>query len=124
MVNLILVAAGGASGALIRYVVDKVALAQLGSSATGTFFVNVSGSFLLGLLAGFFFSNPIGWSVEARLLLTVGFLGSYTTFSTLSVATVNSLESGDVFNAAINIGASVVFGLLAAAAGLAIGKVL
>ena len=59
MVNLILVAAGGASGALIRYVVDKVALAQLGSSATGTFFVNVSGSFLLGLLAGFFLSNPI-----------------------------------------------------------------
>ena len=122
MVNLILVATGGAAGALTRYVIDKIALTKLSSSIAGTFFVNVSGSFLLGLLAGFLLSHPSNWSGEVRLFLAVGFLGSYTTFSTFSMATVNSLESGDFLNAATNIGSSVVFGLLAAAIGLVIGK--
>lgn len=121
MAYWILVAVGGASGAVARYAVDRLAVTHLGSSLTGTFIVNISGSFVLGLLVGLLLSHP-DWPAETRMLLGVGFLGSYTTFSTLSVATVQSLENGDVLNAAVNIGASVVVGLTAAAAGLVIGR--
>ena len=117
----ILIAVGGASGAVARYAVTRVVVDRLDSPLTGTFIVNVSGSFVLGLLVGLLLSNP-DWPAETRVFFGVGFLGSYTTFSTLSVATVQSFENGDVLNAAMNIGASVVVGLAAAAAGLVIGR--
>ena len=54
----------------------------------------------------------------------MGFLGSYTTFSTLAVATTQSFESGDIGRAALNLGGSIAVGLAAAYAGLAIGRVI
>lgn len=83
----ILIAVGGASGAVARYAVTRVVVDRLDSPLTGTFIVNVSGSFVLGLLVGLLLSNP-DWPAETRVFFGVGFLGSYTTFSTLSVATV------------------------------------
>ncbi len=121
MVYFLLVAAGGAFGAMARHGVDRVVFAHLDSTLVGTAIVNVSGSFVLGLLAGVLGSRP-DWPDEVRMLTAVGFLGSYTTFSTFSLATVRLLEEGNVSGAAANLSASVVLGLAAAFGGLAIGR--
>ena len=106
---------------MARYGVNHLVLTHFDSFLLGTFPVNISGSFILGLLVGLLSSHPI-WPGETRMFLGVGFLGSYTTFSTLSVATIQSLQKGDVSTAAINLGASVLLGLTAAFAGLMLGR--
>ena len=121
---VVLVGIGGALGAIARYWVNDLAVTHFGSSLVGTVFANVSGSFVLGFLVGVLSSSNPTWAPETRMFLAVGFLGSYTTFSTLTVATVQLLQKGDVTTAAINLGTSVVLGLLAAIIGLLIGKAL
>ena len=121
MLVVLLVGLGGAMGAVARYGVGQVSVAQLGSSYVGTFITNISGTFMLGLLVGFLSMNP-AWPSEIRVFLTVGFLASYTTFSTLNVATINLLEKGDFSSAVINLGASVLLGLTAAVVGIMIGR--
>ena len=121
---VVLVGIGGALGAIARYWVNHLAVTHFGSSLVGTVFANVSGSFVLGFLVGVLSSSNSTWAPETRMFLAVGFLGSYTTFSTLTVATVQLLQKGDVTTAAINLGTSVVLGLMAAIIGLLIGKAL
>lgn len=124
MTPWLLVAAGGALGALSRYAVDRAFAAMLGDpTAVSTFSINVSGAFLLGvfLSASDSYSFP---TPGARLFLATGFLGSYTTFSTLAVATTQLAESGDLTRATINILGSMAVGLAAAFAGLALGRVI
>lgn len=121
MLNIIFIGIGGALGAVARYSVDQLAFVHLGSSVAGTFIVNISGSFLLGLLAGVLSSNS-AWPGEIRLFFAVGFLGSFTTFSTLTLATVQSIGRGDTSGATINLGASIICGLVAAVIGLFVGR--
>ena len=121
MAYFLLVALGGAAGAVARYGVDRVVVAHLASTLVATGIVNISGSFVLGLLAGLLGPRS-GLPDEVTMLVAVGFLGSYTTFSTLSMATVTLLEEGNVSGAAMNLSASVVLGLAAAFAGLMMGR--
>ena len=121
MLYITLIGVGGAFGAITRHLVNQMAITQLNSSLMGTFIVNISGSFVLGILAGVLSSYP-NLSEETRLFMAVGFLGSYTTFSTFSLATIQLLEKGDLFNALINIGSTIIIGLMAAIAGLIIGR--
>ena len=123
MLQLVLVAAGGAIGALSRYAADRIALVAFGSAVPGTLFVNASGSFILGLFTGYLVQNP---EVPAhwKLFFAVGLLGSYTTFSTFSVATLNLLNAGDIPRAIANILLNVGLGLLLAAIGFVLGKLL
>ncbi len=116
-----LVAAGGALGAMSRYGVDRAVNGVFGTSVLGTFAVNISGSFLLGLLvaAG---AGRMGVPDEARAFAAVGFLGSYTTFSTLTVASVQLAGDGDWLRAAVNVIGSIVVGVIAAFAGIAVGR--
>ena len=123
MSHILLVGLGGALGAIARYGIDRIALIQVGSTVIGTLFVNISGSFLLGLLTGILISNS-GWSESTRIFFAVGFLGSYTTFSTLSLATVQALEKGDLQVAILNITGSVILGLSAAFIGILIGNMI
>ncbi len=118
----LLVAAGGALGALARYAVDRAVIVYMGPTVLGIFLVNVTGSFLLGVFASAYGGS--GWGVSTRLLIAVGFLGSYTTFSTLTVASAQLSEGGDVARASLNIVGSVAVGLAAAFAGLLVGRVL
>ncbi len=115
----ILVAVGGAVGAVARYGIDRAVVAAIGPTVLGIFFVNITGSFLLGVFVA---SGGGGWSSSSRLLVAVGFLGSYTTFSTLTVAGIQSAGSGDLVRAGLNVGGSVVVGLIAAAAGVLVGR--
>ena len=116
-----LVAAGGALGAMSRYGVDRAVNGVFGTSVLGTFAVNISGSFLLGLLvaAG---AGRLGVPDEVRAFAAVGFLGSYTTFSTLTVASVQLAGDGDWLRAAVNVIGSIVVGVIAAFAGVAVGR--
>ncbi len=116
-----LVAIGGALGAVSRYGVDRAFAGVFGSTVLGTFTVNISGSFLLGLFAAAV-GERFGLSPELRAVVAVGFLGSYTTFSTLTVAGVQLAYDGDWMRAVINIVGSVAVGALAAFAGVAIGR--
>jgi len=81
--------------------------------------VNISGSLLLGLLAGLSLARHL--PVTANALLGDGFCGAYTTFSTFTYETVRLVEEGNLLEAATNVGVSVVAGLAAAAAGVAAG---
>ena len=121
MVEWLFVAGGGALGAVSRHAVNLAVLNYIGSSLVGTFIANVTGSLVLGLLVGFWETRPEVAS-EFRLFVAVGFLGSYTTFSTLVVATTQGFDTGDVGRAFLNIGGSILIGLAAAFIGLLAGR--
>ena len=106
-----------AIGVCVRYVLDGFVQARVGSAFPwGTCVVNISGSFLLGLITGLALYH--GLSVDSRLVLGAGFCGAYTTFSTFSFETVRLAEGGLTGAAIRNVAVNTVAGLLAAAAGL------
>jgi CrcB protein len=122
MIILGLVVAGGL-GALLRYEVERGVRRRLGPSFPyGTLLINVTGSFLLGLLTGL--AEHHGLNTGLVTVLGTGLLGAYTTFSTFSVDTVGLAERGRGGAALANVGASLVLGLGAAALGLAAGLAL
>ena len=85
--NVLLVAAGGGIGAVLRYLIGIFLAVRLGPDFPwGTFFVNVTGSFLIGIVLVLVEDGTL--SPEARLFLAVGILGGYTTFSTYSYEAV------------------------------------
>ena len=86
-----LVAFGGAIGAVIRY--SAGTMIESDGFPTSTFFVNVIGSFALGLLA--ILAIKQGYSEEILLFLGVGLLGSFTTMSTFSVETITLLKNDE-----------------------------
>ncbi|MEU5719354.1 fluoride efflux transporter CrcB [Streptomyces sp. NPDC020403] len=123
MSDLLLVAAGGAGGAVLRYLTDRAVQARHGTVFPwGTFTVNVVGSLVLGLLTGVLAAGVAGESV--RLLLGIGLCGGLTTYSTFSYETLRLAESGARYFAAANVIASVVAGLGAASGGYALGRTL
>jgi CrcB protein len=106
----------GGCGALARFGLTLLVADRLHPHfPAGTLVVNLSGAFLLGLLAGGAVEG------DARLLLGAGVIGSYTTFSTWMVETQRIDEAGKRRIAVANVGLSVVLGLGAAALGHAIG---
>jgi CrcB protein len=121
--TLALVMVAAAIGAPLRYLVDQaVQHRREGAFPLGTFAVNVSGSFLLGLLAGLALQHGLAPRVSATL--GTGLLGAYTTFSTFGYETIRLLEDGAVYEAALNVLAGLAFGLAAAGGGLGLGTLL
>ncbi len=116
-----LVALGGALGAISRFAVDRMVNELLGTVVLGTFVTNISGSFLLGVLVAVA-GGRVGLSEEVRAVAAIGFLGSYTTFSTLTVASVQLAADGDWLRAFTNIVGSIVVGILAALVGILVGR--
>jgi fluoride exporter len=111
------VAALGGCGALARFGLTLLVADRLHPHfPAGTLAVNLSGAFLLGLLAGAAVEG------DARLLLGLGAIGSYTTFSTWMVETQRIDEAGKRRIAAANIVLSIVLGLAAAALGRLVGQ--
>lgn len=116
---LLAVAAGGFLGAPCRYLLDRAVSERIESDLPwGTFLVNISGAFLLGFLAGIALADHL--SPFGTALLGTGFCGAYTTFSTFTFETVRLLEDGRILEAGANAAVSVLVGLAAAAAGVAI----
>jgi CrcB protein len=122
MTNIVIIGIGGALGAVARYGIGLWIGQRWGRSfPLGTFVINVSGSFLIGLLmtllAERFTVNP-----QWRLLLVVGFLGAYTTFSTFEYETGALLKDGEWTFAMLNVILSVVAGFIALKFGEMIAK--
>lgn len=112
----IAVALVGGAGALGRFAIDAEVGRRFGSSFPfGTFVVNLSGAFLLGLLTG------LQLSTDAFLIAGTATIGSYTTFSTWMLETDRLGESGAPVAAAVNIAASIVLGVTLAALGRTVG---
>jgi fluoride exporter len=110
MIPWLLVAAGGAIGALLRYGVGKGATAVGLTSMWGTLGVNLIGSFLIGVVI--FGSESQGWFGEkTRLFLTVGVLGAFTTMSTFSYESFQMLESKQYYSFALYFVGTIVLAL-------------
>lgn len=118
--EMVAVGAGGALGSVLRYLVASVALTQqsICGLPAGTLAVNVAGSLLIGLLMQTLAGSPLLW------LLTVGFCGGFTTFSTFSAELVAMLRAGDYPVAALYAAVSVVVCAAGVFAGAALGSVL
>lgn len=121
MVGILLVGAGGFAGAIARYAIDLQVTQRFGSFPWGTMVVNVSGSFLVGLLFALV-TERAALPAELRGPLMIGFLGAYTTFSTLALESWRMMEDGAWLLAALNLGGSVVIGMIAVVGGLALGR--
>ncbi len=120
--RLLLLAVAGSLGALCRYgisgVVQRAVVAQF---PYGTLAVNVAGSFAAGLLFGLFETRwPL--STEARVIVLVGFLGAFTTFSSVMVESANLARDGQWLGVAANLLLQNVLGMVAVFAGLAIAR--
>lgn len=120
----LLVGVGGAFGATTRFAVTElVAKRWYGRFPLATFLINVSGAFLLAfLLTAGGASTP--WLAPYRTVLGTGFLGGYTTFSTLSFETEALARRGLLRMSVVNGIGSVGAGILAALAGLALGSLI
>jgi fluoride exporter len=116
MIGFVLVALGGMAGAISRYGVQKLMPLTIMPAATIT--VNLLGSFLLGLL--------VGQGIQGNLYLfaATGFMGSFTTFSTLNVDLVKLIHNKQRKAVVVYILSTYIGGLFSAAAGLFIGSML
>jgi CrcB protein len=106
--TILLIAVGGALGAVMRFLSQVTVYELVGRSFPyGTLFVNVTGSFLMGLLS-IFLVEKFNLGAEWHMAILIGVLGSFTTFSTFSLETLVLFEQGDMFKALANIMLSVV----------------
>ncbi len=106
-VKFLYVALGSAAGGVLRFWLGAVAARWLGAPHLGTIFVNVTGSFLIGLIAG------RGATPAAQQLLMIGLLGGYTTFSSFSLQTLELAHEGRFATAGANVVLSVTLSLVA-----------
>ncbi|MET3901496.1 fluoride efflux transporter CrcB [Arthrobacter sp. D5-1] len=121
--TVILLALAGGLGAAVRFVVDGFVRARLKTAFPwGTVIINISGSLLLGFLAGLVMRGQAPESL--LLILGTGFLGGYTTFSTASLETIRLVQSGRTALAVINGLGTMAVSVVAAAAGVWISLLL
>lgn len=122
MTNIMFIAAGGATGALLRYWMSNSVYAMFGRAFPyGTLSVNIAGSILMGLCYVLLFER-LDVSVHWRAGLMIGMLGAFTTFSTFSIETLNLIESGEQIRAGVNILLSVTLCIVGCWAGMVIGR--
>jgi fluoride exporter len=126
MKSLILVMAGGSIGSGLRYLVSHRLQSLSGSSSWpwGTFTVNLLGGLAMGLLIGWLMMTDRTGNSDMRLLLGVGVLGGFTTFSAFSLEMASMIERGLALQAFGYAAASVVLALAAVFAGLSISRAL
>ena len=118
------IAVGGASGALSRHYLAALITRLLGNGFPyGIFLVNILGSFLMGLLITVF-AERFAATPELRALIAVGFLGSFTTFSTYSLEVVMLFERGEWQSACLYAFGSLFLGVLGLVLGMGLGRIL
>lgn len=122
MTAAILVGIGGFAGAITRYLVDRRVTALTGGTLPwGTFVINMTGSFLVGLVFALVVERA-ALNPHLRAPLMIGFLGAYTTFSTLMLESWRMIEDGAWLLAVVDIGGSILIGMIAVIAGVVVGR--
>jgi CrcB protein len=122
MANIFIIGIGGFLGAISRYGVALWIGQRWGRTfPLGTFLINISGSFLIGLLMSLF-TERFMVNPQWRLLLIVGFLGAYTTFSTFEYETGALVKDGEWMIAMLNVVLSVIVGFIALKLGEVVAK--
>lgn len=120
--QVLFLAVAGAFGAVSRYALCQVIHRFTGTEFPyGTLIVNVIGCLVIGFIIQLAL-NPEVISPDLRIIITIGFLGAFTTFSAFSNETARLLSDGSFFHAAVNIVSNVGLGLLATFAGILLGK--
>lgn len=123
MLKYVAVGLGGFLGAIARYALGSYIGSRYGVRfPLGTFIINVSGSFLIGLILALLARTTA--SAYWRYLIPIGFIGAYTTFSTFEYETLRAMQDGQVMTGLLNVGLSLVVGFIAVWAGATIGQVL
>lgn len=119
--KILMVAAGGALGAVVRFILGILFGKFLSPFPFSTFFINVTGSFLIGLLA-VVFTEKLPLHENLKIFLTVGFLGAYTTFSTFELETLELLREKHALTAFLYISLSFAAGLIGVFSGVWLAK--
>lgn len=121
--GVLYVAVGGAIGAVARYLVSNWMAGWFGSDFPwGTFFANISGSFLIGIVLVLVEGGSL--PTEARLLLAVGILGGYTTFSSFSYESLQLITGGAIFATFLNMFGQLALGLIFVYLGVVVGRLM
>jgi CrcB protein len=111
---------GGATGSLLRYVLGTAIMARVGGRfPVGTVVINITGSFVIGLLMTLF-TERLDPQPNLRLLLVTGFLGGYTTFSSFEWETLSLVQDGSRWLGLLNVVGSVLVGYVAVWLGAAV----
>jgi CrcB protein len=120
MQAILLVFVGAGLGGVLRHLINMGVTRLLGNDFPyGIFFINVSGSLVMGLLVGWLaFRAGEAWTGNAQLFIATGILGGYTTFSTFSLDAFRLMERGQITLAVLYIGGSVLLGIAGLWAGL------
>jgi CrcB protein len=124
MQNVLIIGIGGFLGAIARYAIGLWIGQRWGRSfPLGTFFINVSGSFLIGFLMSLF-TERLMLNPQWRMFFVIGFLGAYTTFSTFEYETGALLKDSEWLIASLNVVLSVLVGFAALKLGEGAARVL
>lgn len=124
MLQILAIAGGGAIGAVARFLVSTGVYRLMGRDFPwGTLAVNLFGSFAMGLLFVLLLERSL-IAPEVRAAILVGFLGSFTTFSTFSLETLTLVEQGEALRALLNVAASVLLCVAACWAGIIAARAL
>jgi fluoride exporter len=124
MEKILIISAGAILGANARYWIGDWAARKLGPSFPyGTFIINLSGSFLIGLFLTLA-TERLMLDPRWRIFIAVGFLGAYTTFSTFTYESMNLLTNGQWVSGILNILGSTLLGIVAVGLGIYIGKLI
>ena len=119
------VALGGAIGAVMRYTSGGIMIRTLGTGFPyGTMFVNIVGSFIMGLAAIYLMERMDGSYGRFAPFLMTGVLGGFTTFSAYSLDALYLIERGRMLAALVYMGGSVALAMLALVAGMAIARMI
>jgi fluoride exporter len=117
------VGVAGSIGAIARYGIDGIIVQKSGGPFPwGTFLINISGSFVLGLLFAVLVEGRVAVAPWIRTASTVGLVGAYTTFSTLTLETFRLVEDGSYILAGANAVGSLTLGLVAVYLGVVVGR--
>ena len=117
MIRYLLVAIGGGTGALMRYLAASAIMTRFGGKfPLGTLVINLTGSFLIGFLMTML-TERFQLDPRWRLMLVVGFLGGYTTFSSFEWETYTAVQGGELWTGMLNVVSSVILGYVAVSLG-------
>jgi CrcB protein len=115
---------GGFIGSIARFWLGGYISNRMGTRFPyGTFVINITGSFLIGLIVTLL-AERAHWSANWRYLIPIGFIGAYTTFSTFELETFQSVRSGELLIALLNVALSVIIGFIAVWLGVVTGRTL